>query len=68
MGLAAEPTIIQTYDYPNSSQVTLVLGGTEKFACHWGRALGGDLELQLQVSAVGRGLVYILKPGPGRDR
>ncbi len=60
------PTIIQTYDYPNSSQVTLVLELTpEKLACLEAERSGGDLELQLQVSAVGRGLVYILKPGPG---
>lgn len=60
------PTIIQTYDYPNSSQVTLVLELTpEKLACLEAERSGGDLELQLQVSAVGRVLVHILKPGPG---
>jgi hypothetical protein len=60
------PASVQTYDFANTSYVTLVLELTsEKLASLEEERAGGDLALQLQVFATGRGLVQMLSAGTG---
>jgi hypothetical protein len=62
------PTSIQTYEFANTAYVTLVLElAPEKLASLEQERAGGDLLLQLQVSAIGRCLVQAPSPGAGGD-
>jgi hypothetical protein len=55
------PTSVQTYDFANNAFVTLVLELTpDRLAGIEEERSGGDLALQLSVSATGRGLVEML--------